>query len=74
MTPLKIAMTVAALAVSAPGLAMSKPDPQQANGLPKSANQASSSSEGVIDVSSPSSLLLLGLAAGGVLLGRRGRK
>ncbi len=74
MTPLKIAITVAALAVCAPGLAMSKPDPQQANGLPKSQNQALSSNEGVVDVSSPSALLLLGLAAGGVILGRRGRK
>lgn len=82
MTPFKAAMTIAALAISAPVLAMSKPDPQQAHGLPSGGGHSSSgghgasssSGGGVVDVSSPSALLLLGLAAGGLILGRRGRK
>lgn len=80
MTSLKAAMTIVALAISAPALAMSKPDPQHAGGLPSgghpspSSSGGSTSGGGVVDVSSPSALLLLGLAAGGLILGRRGRK
>lgn len=77
MTSLKAAMTIAAFLVASPALAMSKPDPQQAGGLPSGGQTPSSSggsSGGVVDVASPSALLLLGLAAGGLMLGRRGRK
>lgn len=74
MTSLKAIVTLSALVISVPALAMSQPDPQQANGLPSSPQPPQSNNGGVVDVSSPSALLLLGLAAGGLMLGRSRRK
>ena len=74
MTSLKAAMTIAAFLVASPALAMSKPDPQQAGGLPSGGQNPASPNAGVVDVASPSALLLLGLVAGGPILGRGGRQ